>query len=69
MFIYVVKAGDSVYSMATKYQVHMDSIRIINGLKTDQLVPGQDLLIPTNVYIVQPGDSLYTIAQMAFTSH
>ncbi len=65
MFIYVVKAGDSVYSIATKYQVNMDSIRIINGLKTDQLVPGQDLLIPSNLYIVQPGDSLYTIAQMA----
>jgi spore germination protein len=65
MFIYVVNARDSVYSVATKYRVNMDSIRITNGLKTDQLVPGQDLLIPSNLYIVQPGDSLYSIAQIA----
>lgn len=64
MFIYVVKTGESIFSIATKYQVTMDSIRIINGLKTDRLVPGQDLLIPTNIYIVQPGDSLYSISQM-----
>ncbi len=66
MFIYVVKMGDSLFSIATKYQVSMDSISITNGLKTDRLVPGQDLLIPTNMYIVQPGDSLYFISQMSF---
>ncbi|MCJ8009682.1 glycosyl hydrolase family 18 protein [Lederbergia wuyishanensis] len=65
MFIYVVKTGESVFSIATKYQVTMDSIRMINGLTTDRLVPGQDLLIPTNMYTVQPGDSLYTISQMS----
>lgn len=68
MFIYVVKTNDSIFSIATKYHVSMDSIRRINGLRTDRLVPGQDLLIPTNVYTVQPGDSLYTIAQMSFIS-
>jgi spore germination protein len=68
MFIYVVKMGDSLFSIAGKYQISMDSIRIINQLKTDNLVPGQDLLIPTDMYIVQPGDSLYSIAQMSFTS-
>ena len=46
----------------------MDSIRAINGLTTDRLVVGQDLLIPTNMYTVQPGDSLYTISQMSFIS-
>ncbi|MGF9978180.1 glycosyl hydrolase family 18 protein [Viridibacillus arvi] len=65
MFIYVVKAGDSLFSVASKYQVNMDSIRITNGLKIPNIVPGQDLLIPTNVYIVQPGDSLFKIGQMA----
>ena len=66
MFIYVVKMGDSLFLIAGKYQISMDSIRIINQLKTDNLVPGQDLLIPTDMYIVQPGDSLYSIAQMSF---
>jgi spore germination protein len=68
VFIYVVKTGDSFFSIATRYQVSLDSIRIINGLKTERLVPGQDLLIPTNLYIVQPGDSLYSISQMSFIS-
>ncbi|QGQ46073.1 glycosyl hydrolase family 18 protein [Metabacillus sediminilitoris] len=67
MFIYVVKTGDSLFSIATKYQVSMDSIRLMNGLTTDRLVPGQDLLIPTDMYIVQPGDSLYSISQMSLT--
>lgn len=66
MFIYVVKMGESLFSIAAKYQVTMDSIRIANGLRMDGLVPGQDLIIPSNVYTVQPGDSLYLISQMSF---
>lgn len=68
MFIYVVKTSDSIFSIAAKYQVSMDSLRITNGLTTDRLVPGQDLLIPTDIYIVQPGDSLYSISQMSLIS-
>nr|WP_268238282.1 glycosyl hydrolase family 18 protein [Psychrobacillus lasiicapitis] len=66
--MYVVKTGDSLFSIANKYQVLMDSIRAINDLTTESLVVGQDLLIPTNIYIVQPGDSLYTISRMSFIS-
>ncbi|GIN93980.1 putative sporulation-specific glycosylase YdhD [Siminovitchia terrae] len=66
MFIYVVKLGDSLFSIAAKYRISMDSLRITNGLSRDRLVPGQDLLVPSNVYIVQPGDSLFSIAQIAF---
>lgn len=29
-------------------------------------MPEQDLLIPTNMYTVQPGDSLYSISKMSF---
>lgn len=65
MFIYVVKYGDSIFSIANKFRVTMDSIRIMNGLSSDSIVPGQDLLIPTDQYIVQPGDSLFSISQMA----
>lgn len=68
MFIYVVKSGESIFSIARKYRVTMDSIRLINGLSSDEIVPGQDLLIPTDQYIVQPGDSLYSISQMAMVS-
>lgn len=68
MFIYVIKKNDSLFSIATKYYVTMESIRIYNGLTTSKLVTGQDLLIPTNIYIVQPGDSLYSISQMSSIS-
>jgi len=68
MFIYGIKKNDCLFSIALKYQVTMDSIRIYNGLTTARLVPGQDLLIPTNIYTVQPGDSLYSITQMNFIS-
>lgn len=68
MYIYVVKMGDSLFSIATSFQVSMDSIRITNELTTASLVPGQDLLIPSNMYTVQPGDSLYYISKMTFVS-
>ncbi len=55
-----------MFSIAAKYRISMDSLRITNGLRRDRLVPGQDLLVPSNVYIVQPGDSLFSIAQIAF---
>lgn len=55
-----------MFSIAAKYRISMDSLRITNGLSRDRLVPGQDLLVPSNVYIVQPGDSLFSIAQIAF---
>src|SRR5699024_2080193 len=32
------------------------------------IVPGQALLMNTNYYTVQPGDSFYSIAQMAYVS-
>lgn len=65
LFIYVVKSGESIFSIAQKFDVTMASIRITNGLSSDAIVPGQDLLIPTTNYIVQPGDSLFSIAKMA----
>lgn len=43
-------------------------IRSVNGLEIINIVPGQALLIPTSVYTVQQGDSLYNIAKMASVS-
>ncbi|KEQ22110.1 glycosyl hydrolase family 18 protein [Paenibacillus tyrfis] len=66
MFVYDVKYGDSLFSIARKYRVTLDSLRIVNGLTNATLVPGQALIVPSNVYIVQPGDSLYQISRMSF---
>lgn len=66
MNIYVVKPGDSLYSIARKYRVNPNKIYDINKLEDFKyLVPGQALVIPTNdiLYVVKPGDSLWSISK------
>lgn len=66
--IYIVKAGDSLYSIAQKYNTTVSELKRINNLDSNQLVIGQQLIIPTledtdeNYYIVKAGDNLYSIA-------
>lgn len=43
---YRVKAGDSLYRIAKKFQVSADTIRTANGLAGDALKPNQALVIP-----------------------
>jgi len=68
MFVYTVTSGDSLYTISQKYNISVDTIRLVNGLEETNVVPGQSLLMNTNVYTVQPGDSFYSIAQMAYVS-
>ncbi len=67
--IYIVKKGDSLYSIAKKFNTTVDEIKTTNNLKTTNLSIGQELIIPISsinetaqTYIVQNGDSLYSIA-------
>ncbi|OZU87363.1 sporulation protein [Virgibacillus indicus] len=68
MFVYTVNPGDSLYTIGQKYDIPMETIRLVNGLAETNIVPGQALLINTDIYTVQPGDSYYTIAQKAYVS-
>ena len=67
--IYVVKSGDSLYSIAKKYNTTVDNLKNLNNLTSNVLMIGQKLLVPTvnnnssSTYVVQNGDSLYKIAQ------
>jgi len=68
---YTVKKGDTLYSIARNYGVTVDAIKNANNLSSNNLTIGMNLLIPTDqvpdsnaVYIVQPGDTLYKIANM-----
>lgn len=69
---YTVKAGDSLYSIANRYNTTVKAITDYNNLSSTNLKVGQKLLIPTtttgtengdyDTYTVQSGDSLYKIA-------
>jgi len=66
MVIYVVKPGDSIYSISQIYGVSSAAIIQANGLTNpDRLVIGQALVIPLpSTYTVKSGDSLYSISRM-----
>ena len=71
---YVVKKGDTLYSIARKYNTSVDNLKSINNITTDSLAIGQIIKLPStsstasNTYIVKKGDSLYSIARTYNTS-
>lgn len=67
---YIVQKGDSLYSIASKYNTTVDALKEVNNLESNILSVGQVLKIPTVeetegsiTYTVQKGDSLYSIAR------
>ena len=66
MQIYVVNQGDTLTSIANRFQTTTNALTSANQLNApNQLVVGQALVIPINgqFYFVQSGDSLYSISQ------
>lgn len=64
MLIHVVRSGESIFTIARRYQTTVDRIVSVNELdQPEDLVIGQALVIPTDTYTVQQGDSLYSIGQ------
>ena len=73
--IYVVKSGDTLYSIARDFGTTVDSLKSLNNLTTNTLRVGQMLQIPGKgevdvpneidyvEYRVKSGDSLYAIAR------
>ena len=64
---YEVKKGDTLYSIANKYNTTVDKLKDINNLNDNTLSIGQILYInnDNNIfdnYIVKKGDTLYSIA-------
>ena len=66
---YVVQKGDTLYSIARKFNTTVDNLKSLNNITTDSLAIGQILKIPGeesitgNTYNVKKGDSLYSIAR------
>ena len=68
MFFHEVQAGDSLFTISSRYGISIDEIRHVNGLVESNIVPGQALLIPLYTYIVQPGDTFTGIARKSYLS-
>ncbi|GAB4543061.1 MAG: hypothetical protein Kow0063_35820 [Anaerolineae bacterium] len=75
---YVVRWGDTLFSVAQKFGTSVDAIKAANGLTSDLIIVGQELTIPVDgdvppdpyqptpggrtVHIVQPGENLFRIS-------
>ena len=65
---YIVKKGDSLYSIARRNNMTVDKLKSLNNLTSNILSIGQRLIIssgsnvPNNVYVVKKGDTLWSIA-------
>ncbi|MDE5538904.1 MAG: LysM peptidoglycan-binding domain-containing protein [Bacilli bacterium] len=73
---YVVKAGDSLYSIAKKFNISADELKRANNKQSNLLSIGEVLVIPNNqssnsggtYYTVKAGDTLYSIARLYNTT-
>ena len=70
---YVVKKGDTLYSISRKFNISVNELKDLNNLTNNEIYPGQELIIVEkqeepiinndyDIYEVVKGDSLWAIA-------
>lgn len=63
---YVVKSGDTLWSIARRYNLSVDELKSLNNLSSNVLSIGQRLIVgkeSSNDYVVSAGDTLWAIAR------
>ena len=67
---YIVKKGDSLWSISRKYNTSVDELKRLNNLTSNTLRIGQILKLPSsdlntssNTYTVAKGDSLWSVSR------
>ena len=65
---YIVITGDTLYDIARRNNVDVNTILLLNGLnKNDFLYPGQEIVLPAttgNLYVTKEGDTLEMLLDM-----
>ena len=69
--VYQIEPGDTLYSIARRYNTKVDAIKAYNNLTNDILTVGSVIQIPTSTsidttyqnYTILRGDTLYSIAR------
>lgn len=65
---YTIEKGDSLYSIARRYNINPELLAGLNGLSMQEYIyPGQEIVIPKNgysYYITKEGDTLDIVANM-----
>ena len=68
--IYVVKKGDTLYSISKKLNISIDTLKALNKLNTNEIYVGQQLILSNDknteeydIYTVKKGDSLWSISK------
>lgn len=68
---YTVSPGDTLYSIAKKFDTTVPKLKETNNLTNNMLSIGQKLIIPLiedTTYVVKAGDTLYSIARQFNTT-
>lgn len=70
---YTIQSGDTLFLLATRFDISVGALQTANpGLDPTRLVPGQRICIPgpqpivcpgNNTYVIQPGETLSSIAE------
>lgn len=70
--IYMIKAGDSISSLANKFSTTVEVLRELNP--NSSFGVGSNIIVPTtreyfDVYVIEKGDNLYDIARRYNTDY
>ncbi|MCA0987001.1 LysM peptidoglycan-binding domain-containing protein [Guptibacillus algicola] len=73
MAIHTIKAGDNLWRISAAYGVPIPTLKAVNGLVSNRLVPGLNLYIPDQslpeqYYQIKPGDTYWKLSQQFNTS-
>ena len=65
--LYIVKAGDTLYNIAKKYQILWQDLMKLNNMNDTFISIGKQLIVPGNAnelqYSVEKGDTIDSIAR------